>query len=250
LAEQGPGSCPPDAAPLLSASEQAVLARLQVPKRRQEWLLGRLAAKSLVRHHLRAKGQPEAPLFAIVIEAAADGAPTVAWPGAGGHSDWSRLRISISHREGVAVAALSTAGPVGVDLELVEPRSAGFVEDYFTEAEQRRIRSTPAAERDVIVMALWSAKEAALKLCRCGLRADARAFCCTVQSPAVSSEAALGRPDASWHRTRARPDPARLRGASVDAPAGDVLGYWRRAGRLVIAVAVAPSSPPSGPIPR
>lgn len=113
--------------------------------------------------------EPPAP-ERFEILAASDGAPE-AW------LDGERLPwvISLSHRDGVAICAVAPAGvALGCDLERVEPRSAAFVEDYFTAAERDRIVNTPNEGRDALVNALWAAKEAALKALRTGLRRDTR----------------------------------------------------------------------------
>ena len=63
---------------------------------------------------------------------------------------------------------------VGCDLELVEPRSALFVRDYFTAAERERVAAAPAREHDELANLIWCAKESALKVLRTGLRRDTR----------------------------------------------------------------------------
>jgi 4'-phosphopantetheinyl transferase len=240
-------------AEILSERELSVYLGMQVPKRRNEWLLGRTAAKELVRHYLRKSAQLEVPLVALDIEAARDGAPTL-------RANDPRLRhleahsISLSHRDGVAVAALSTAGPVGVDLETVEPRSPGFVEDYFTDQEKEQIGSYRGRDRDVAVTALWSAKEAALKACRLGLTVDTRAMCCTIDGEPAPRSTALAGPDdrpagtsaedgagAGWHRTVARLDAARLRAVATNALPTELGGWWRCFGRFVLTLAQAPA---------
>ena len=77
--------------------------------------------------------------------------------------------LSISDRAGWAVCVTCpTAAPagdpreppaVGCDLELVEPRTPGFVRDFFTAAEQGWIASRAAGdERDMSANLVWSAK--------------------------------------------------------------------------------------------
>ena len=70
------------------------------------------------------------------------------------------------------MAAPHTA--LGCDLEEIEPRSAGFVADYFTQREAAAVAAVPATARDIAVNLLWSAKEAVLKARRTGLRSDTR----------------------------------------------------------------------------
>ena len=56
--------------------------------------------------------------------------------------------VSMSDRSGWAVCLVGppgtmASGTVGIDLEMVEPRSARFVEDYFTAAERDYVRRPP-----------------------------------------------------------------------------------------------------------
>jgi 4'-phosphopantetheinyl transferase len=64
---------------------------------------------------------------------------------------------------------------VGIDLEIVEPRSAAFGRDYFTPAEADFIAAVAPQEQAAWVTCLWSAKEAVLKALGLGLRLDTRA---------------------------------------------------------------------------
>ncbi len=61
---------------------------------------------------------------------------------------------------------------LGCDLEVIEPRSAAFVTDYFTRNEQALVERTSKEERPRLVTLLWSAKESALKALHVGLRLD------------------------------------------------------------------------------
>jgi 4'-phosphopantetheinyl transferase len=80
------------------------------------------------------------------------------------------IGISLTDRAGWAECLLGdTAGRIGCDLELVDPRSAAFVRDYFTAAERAFVGADPLAAN-----LLWSAKESALKVLRTGLRRDTR----------------------------------------------------------------------------
>ena len=141
----------------LSPSEAKTEKAFVFAKRRLDWRLGRWTAKQAI---MRA-GLAARPAEIAVI-AADDGAPE-AWVGPR-RIDRS---LSISHRSGVGLAALFT-GCVGCDLELVEPRSPPFLEDFFTAAERRAVRD----DHDAALY--WTIKESTLKLMRTGLRRDTR----------------------------------------------------------------------------
>lgn len=147
----------------LTASERCALAALRLEKRRTEWRMGRWAAKQAVQLCL--------PVGMDVVEvyAAPDGAPEVRVP------DRVAPAISISHRERLALCAATSSGlRLGCDVETIEPRSRNFIVDYFTCAEAERVLAAQAAERAVLANLCWSAKEAALKVLRVGLRFDTR----------------------------------------------------------------------------
>jgi 4'-phosphopantetheinyl transferase len=138
-------------------------------KRRGDWLLGRWTAKQLAARAL----EDERELREIVILSAADGSPAVS---IGGKPMFS---LSISHSNRHAFCALVDEGALGVDIEQVAPRIEGFAEDYFTAAEQALVAQSP--QRDLLVTAIWSVKEAALKTLRLGLSVDTRAVTCRIE---------------------------------------------------------------------
>ncbi len=151
----------------LSPGEHALLQAMRFPKRRSEWRLGRWTAKSAVSAYLNnRRGVLE--FSNLEVRAAASGAPEV-FIG----DQPAPLNISISHRDGRAVCAVTCCGvALGCDLETVEPRSDAFSSDYFTRAEQELFAGATASDRSRLVTLLWSAKESALKALDAGLRRD------------------------------------------------------------------------------
>jgi len=199
----------------LGPVERAAHEGLTVPKRRSDWRLGRYAAKRLLADWVGVQA-----LDRIQIIAAEDGAPEA-------HVDESPIDVSlsISHREGLAVAAIhESGGRIGCDLELVEPRTPRFIEDYFTELERDLVSQTPAPLRHRHVALTWSAKESALKLLRTGLRRDTRSIEVEVDDP-------LGEGD-SWAPLRVR-----LRTEERAYP-----GRWRRIDSWVLTLVMESDS--------
>ncbi len=148
----------------LTAPERAVQTRFVVPKRLADWRLGRWTAKSALH---AAVGVAEGEVSVI---AADDGAPEAYVDG-----ERAALSLSISHREGVGIAAVGQPGiTVGIDLEVVEPRTDAFIRDWFGEIDQQRI--AVADDRYQMACLRWSIKEAAVKLLRTGLRLDVRSM--------------------------------------------------------------------------
>lgn len=199
---------PPSLA-FLTVSERVRAASMHVPRRRAEFLLGRWAAKCLIASVLDC-----APGPALEVRAAPSGQPLAFLDGTP-----LRLSISISHRHGLALAALDESGSaLGADLEHVEPRSAAFVRDWFT---PREIDAVAAGNPEVLANLIWSAKESALKALGTGLRSDTR-------SVEVELDPPIARP---WQTLR-------IRGA------GALQGYWRRHGEHVLTVVAASACEP------
>ena len=154
----------------LSDRESEVFAQLRFAKRRREWLLGRWTAKRLYQH---SQDTDQAlPMRAITVANDPDGAPYLLTNGEGRLP----LSLSVSHRQDRAFCALASSSgcAVGADVEHVESRDPAFVHDFFTPSEGALVSSCPAPRRDTFVTILWSAKEAALKAMRYGLRVDTR----------------------------------------------------------------------------
>ena len=164
---------------LLADEERARLDSLRVPKRRQDWLLGRWTAKQLVRRYLAESGPPPA-LDALLIRADEDGAPYAALvqPAA---TNRLPISLSISHSGPCSFCALSAArdASVGADIEMIEPRPLSLAEQFFTREELAQVMAAPEGERDALITLIWSAKEAFLKCVREGLRVDTRKIQCS-----------------------------------------------------------------------
>lgn len=154
----------------LTASEQQQLASFTMPKRRLEWLGGRIAAKRLLRETYFGRLGATVPYHAISIEPDELGAPQVQIIG----DDQAPPRISISHSDGVAVAFLSAQQDVrcGIDVERVESRDPSFTNDYFSARERDLAMHTDEPER--ILTTMWAVKEAVLKALGLGARVDFR----------------------------------------------------------------------------
>jgi 4'-phosphopantetheinyl transferase len=196
----------------LSPRERRTATSLRVLRRRRDWRLGRFAGKAAVGAFLSVA--PEH----IEILAAPDGAPE-AWI----DGERAPISLSMSHRAGRALAVVSR-GPavVGCDLERVEPRSGAFVREWLAPAEQGLLAAHAAIERDLLANLVWTAKEAAAKVRREGLRLDVRR--------AVVAPAAVGEEGDGW------------RALSVtweDRP--PMAGWWRTEPGWVMTIAGEPA---------
>lgn len=168
----------PDGLEWLSGRERARLEGVRFTKRRNEYLLRRWVGKRTVAAAAALEVDDDAALARIEVLNRMTGAPYVSIDEA--EAPWE---ISLSDRAGCAVAVIGAGGSdavgtLGIDLEVVEPRSEAFVDDFLTRAEQDWVRGPAAGEgslgRDAAANLVWSAKEAALKVLHLGLRADTR----------------------------------------------------------------------------
>jgi phosphopantetheinyl transferase len=123
-------------------------------RKRRGWLLGRIAIKDAVRQHLWARG--DGPLWPVEIGVANDasGRPVLVGPRAGA------LRVSVAHKDDVAVAIVGDGVDVGIDIEAIAARTDGFIETAFVASE---LALGDGRDRDDWLTRLWCAKEAVAK---------------------------------------------------------------------------------------
>ncbi len=224
----------------LSPAEADRLAGMKFHKRRREWLLGRYAAKSLLRACV--PGLAERTSQEITIKNEPFGAPFFVVDGIGRYP----ASISISHREGMAACALvlGTDGQVGIDLERIEEHPQEFVEDFFTAGEVRTSLICPADCRDTWVTLVWSAKEAVLKALSLGLSVDSRSVEIVLANGLESSS--RRQHDAACEPGVVRRIPASpeedgwlaLEIYSTLPEANGVQAWWRRCGQYAVTLAV------------
>lgn len=209
----------PATAGWLSDREIDTARSLKVAKRRQDWLLGRYAAK---RGLAALTGLGDETLSRWDIRTHEDGAPE-AW--LDGRPAAPSLSLSHSGGRALCVVASADVSP-GCDLEQVETRSIGFVETFFTAAERLQVARASPPDRDLLVTLLWSAKESALKSLRHGLRKDTRSVEVRLQ---LSSRSHCWQP---------------FTVVAEDAPA-PLEGWWRCEARFVLTAATdLPASAP------
>ena len=211
----------------LSAAEVERMRSMRFTKRRTEWLLARWTGKNALAAVLGFAADP-ASLARIeirsIVGGAAQGAPEVFVDG-----DRVRCSVSLTDRAGWAVCAIDEAATIGCDLELVEPRSDNFVQDFFTSSERTVVADPPfGASPDLLANLIWSAKESALKVLRTGLRRDTRSVE-VVLSPDVQVD--------GWRAFVTRAE----EGTSFS-------GWWRQYGAFLLTVVASVELAPPRPI--
>lgn len=142
----------PPSREVLTAKEQLYYETLRVPKRRSEWLGGRVALKKLI-----AKAE-KVNLKQVEVLPNLEGKPTITVNG----NSWE-YAFSITHSHGVAVAAIDLqADFIGIDLEKIEHRIDAWKTGFFHQDEL-------TGDGDDFLTALWTQKEAVVKLLGTGL---------------------------------------------------------------------------------
>ncbi|MCM1966553.1 type I polyketide synthase [Streptomyces sp. G1] len=149
----------------LGAAERAAYERL-APRARAPWLLGRIAAKDALRHLLWDGGA--GPVFPAEVPIGNDpaGRPLAGGALAGG------VRLSIAHKDRIAVALAHPGLPVGIDVEQVTTDPDALVRIALAPGElglAERLAAREGTGLPAALTALWCAKEAAAKAAGTGL---------------------------------------------------------------------------------
>jgi phosphopantetheine--protein transferase-like protein len=126
------------------------------PRGRRSWLLGRMAIKDAVRRHLWQR-DGVTPIWPIEIEVGNEpsGRPVVTSRFEGD------LRVSVAHKDDLAVAIVGEGYDVGIDVEKIAPRTETFAGIAYTPDELAR---GAGRDRNEWLTRLWAAKEAVAKL--------------------------------------------------------------------------------------
>jgi len=228
----------------LSAIEAGLLSGMRVAKRRADWRLGRWTAKHALAIYLNVPAHPHT-LARIEIRPASSGAPEVLFA-----NKPAAVTISLSHRARAAICAVAPPGAaIGCDLEVIEPRSDGFVADYFTTEEQALVARASAADRSRLLALLWSGKESALKALSMGLRLDTRCVMVSLlEAPPRKGEGGeeyLQDPAFSFPPSFALNNWQPLHVRHADGQTFH--GWWQHNGNLLRTLVAAP--PPAPPTP-
>jgi 4'-phosphopantetheinyl transferase len=137
----------------LSDAELLRLDTFGSEKRRQEFLLGRAAARQLLASQF---GIPEKD---VVIEVGADGAPRIPYP---------RWRLSIAHSRDLAAATVFSQ-QIGVDVEPIVQRRSDLYRYLLHPDEYPVLAHTKLPHNEAQIL-LWSLKESVLKARRSGFQ--------------------------------------------------------------------------------
>ncbi|MGQ0641995.1 MAG: 4'-phosphopantetheinyl transferase family protein [Gemmatimonadaceae bacterium] len=200
---------------MLSAREMESFGQLQLQRRRDDWLAGRLAAKAVARDAMRLHFRIRPAHSAISILNASDGAPYIEFED---HPELNgEFNISIAHDGGFAIVALAhtaRCGVVGVDLERDRPLADRLIHRVLTRDELQRVQADASCR--VPLLALWCLKEAVLKASR------------------KASRISMRNVDLTWNRR----GQVTARIQNDDREVGRISALWCRRGRHVLAYAI------------
>ncbi|MGP8283785.1 MAG: SDR family NAD(P)-dependent oxidoreductase [Desulfomonilaceae bacterium] len=142
------------------------------PKRRKEWIAGRIIMRRALTRLLSNNGNAQYKDKLVRILSDDLGKPTVSFSD---DSDVEFAAVTVSHSNGLvmgsAVATKAFQG-IGIDIEKVEKRSRGWGSDYFSDSEIELANGSEDRARQLT--RIWSLKEASLKALGVGLRYDLR----------------------------------------------------------------------------
>lgn len=142
---------------LLSEEEQRYFQRFRYPKRRREWLGGRIAAKAaLLNLYEPEEFRRQAQQLTILPDA--HGRPAVS-----GAAD-SGLSLSISHSGSYAAALAGRGNSCGIDLQEISAKILPLASRFASSAELELLARQPGlGSQEARLTMLWAVKEAMKK---------------------------------------------------------------------------------------
>lgn len=146
------------------------------PRKKRQWLGGRIAAKDAVKHCLwQERGVFDFYPKELRIENNQLGKP-IAIANVSDTYD-AQLELSIAHKDNIAVA-IASKNAIGIDIERIEARTDEFLDLALASTEQALVEAGTTQEiaKDELVTRIWSAKEAIAKKQGTGLEGKPKNF--------------------------------------------------------------------------
>jgi 4'-phosphopantetheinyl transferase len=157
---------------LLSPDEIARAERFYFARHHDAFVVARAGLRSTLARYLNR------PPAAIAFRYGDAGKPELGGESAGGALAGGELAFNLSHSGDLAVCAIATAGPIGIDIERVRAMNdaAGLARRYFAAAEVAVWESLTVEDQVAAFFRCWTRKEAYLKALGDGLRAPLDRF--------------------------------------------------------------------------
>ncbi len=170
----------------LTEWEHSYLESLKIPKRRLDFLAGRMAGKRAVKRQLASSsGRAQANSLRfndIEIKRTVTGRPVVFIKDGSSENGSSDFWVSISHTSGVAASLVcrkKECRGIGIDIEIIERRDNSLLDVAFISEEVKRLRAIAAKENGrgearfiEEISRAWSIKEAVMKSMGVGVNID------------------------------------------------------------------------------
>lgn len=148
---------------VLSSDERARAATMRDPTRRARFVAARASLRAMLAAFL------DVEPAALVFDYGASGKPLLR--PANELTCASLPHFSVTHSDGLALIAVTYAGPVGIDLELMRaiPRAEGIARRVIGEAAATTLAAMRGEERDAHFLWRWTRREAAVKATGTGI---------------------------------------------------------------------------------
>ena len=152
---------------ILSLREARRADRFAHQRLRNRWLVSRAGLRDILAHYC------DTPRREIRFGEESNGKPVLENPPRG-----SGIYFNLSHSGTTAAVAVTSAAPVGVDVEqrkvVADWRPVAM--RFFSSAEYRQLIDIPERQRDDAFLRCWTRKEAVIKATGEGLSADLASF--------------------------------------------------------------------------
>jgi 4'-phosphopantetheinyl transferase len=147
---------------VLSSSEKYRAEKILVPKNRNEFSATRAALRFILGEALGKSPQ------SLELMEDAEGKPYLLQ-----NEGTPELWFNVSHCAQVSVIALTTCGPIGVDVEAISSLLESAISDdrLFSSSERAFIRSSVVTDRALSLTRVWVCKEAVAKAWGLGIKA-------------------------------------------------------------------------------
>lgn len=183
--------------------------RLRDAEQRRRWAASRCFLRNVLSQYVDDRAET------IRIDVHPNGKPTL--------TDYPECHFSLSHAAGVSVVAVTTLGPLGVDIEPIRPYAElrGAVTLSMTSREQYVLDALPEGDRVRSFLHGWTCKEAVLKATGTGINDQLLRLEVSLNPADSGVQSWDGRPSDDWCLIPFEPYPGYLGAVAIEHPNSD-----------------------------